>query len=110
MKLKSLGYVLLFLGLLTTELIKDAEAVTKNERDLCVAFGDAAYQIALNRDNAINVFESRRRVIGAFDDRIRDAILIIVDMVYEKPWHAPATEAQLIIAECIKQIEKRVTL
>jgi len=108
MKLKSLGYVLLFLGLLATELIKDADASTKEQRDLCVAFGDAAYQIAVNRDQGHSIYETRNRVIRNFDPRVRDAILAIVDIVYKRPWHSPESEANLLVGNCMNRFEEEV--
>lgn len=108
MKLKS--YILIFIGLLAVELIKNADAATEQERKLCDSFGDAAYTIAVNRDEGVNKFEMRQRIITSFEAQVRDAVLIVNDLIYRKPWHPPATEAQLIIAECIKQAENRVTL
>ena len=108
--MKNKWFVAFFIGFVTFMPIKKADAESKDYRDVCVALGDAAYQIALNRDNAINKFETRRRVIGAFDTVIRDAVLIVVDMVYEKPWNSPENDAQLIINECIRQAENRVSL
>lgn len=104
------SFVFIFIGLLAIAPIKNADAVTKQEQELCNAFGDAAYTIAVNRDEGVNKFEMRSRIISSFESNVRDAVLIINDMVFRKPWHLPELEAQYIIAECVKRVEQRVSL
>lgn len=103
-------FVSIFIGLLAIAPIKNADAVTKQEQSLCNAFGDAAYTIAVNRDEGVNKFEMRQRIISSFESNVRDSVLMINDMVFRKPWHLPELEAQLIIAECVKQVEQRISL
>ena len=108
MKINS--YILIFIGLLAVQLAKNAEALTNDQEDLCKVFGDAAYQIALMRDEGHNRYETRNRIIRNFDKRINQAILIISDMVYDKPWRPAEQEADSVVNECIKQFERRLSL
>ena len=109
MKLNS--YILIFIGLLAVELIKNADASTgalpaanKEQRELCVVFGDAAYQMAVLRDDGADIFETRNRVYRNFDPRIQNAMLAIVDLVYDRPWHKPSDEANQLVSECLRRM------
>lgn len=108
MKINS--YALIFIGLLAVQFAKNAEALTNDQENLCKVFGDAAYQIALMRDEGHNRYETRNRIIRNFDKSINQAILLISDIVYDKPWRAAEQEADYVVKACIDQFERRLSL
>ena len=87
-------------------------AKASEERELCRLFGDMVYQMSQNRDNGWSIYETRALILQDFDDDIVDASLVLVDMVYERPWLAPEREATNFIRECtknIRNVDKRPT-
>ena len=104
MKINS--YILVFIGLLAVELIKNADAATAAEKNLCVILGDAAYQVAVLRDDGDSKFETRNKIYRNFDPSVQEAMLSLVDLVYKRPWYEPAQEANKFVGQCIKEMEQ----
>lgn len=77
-----------------------AQAEAKIDEDYCVALGDIAYTVAIERDRGVSKREMRHRAIMGDDKQIRDIVLIIVDAVFERPWDKPEKEADTLEREC----------
>lgn len=92
----------LFLGLF---LIVPAQA--DYEDDLCIAFADGTYQVAVGRDKGVDLFEMRNRIIKAFKEPfVRQGMLRISEVVYTKPWHPPEMEANKILDMCRDKVKE----
>ena len=104
MKINS--YILIFIGLLAVQLAKNADAATAQEKNLCVILGDAAYQVAVMRDDGDNKFETRNKIYRNFDPRVQEIMLSLVDMIYKRPWYEPAQEANKFVGQCIEEIDQ----
>ena len=104
MKINS--YILVFIGLLAVELIKNADAATEEQKDLCVFFGDATYQVAVLRDDGDDKFEARNKIYKNFDPPIQKVMLSLVDLVYTRPWYEPAQEANKFVGQCIEELDQ----
>ena len=104
MKINS--YIIVFTGLLAVELIKNADAATAQEKNLCVILGDAAYQVAVMRDDGDNKFETRNKIYRNFDPLVQEIMLSLVDLIYKRPWYEPAQEANKFVGQCIEEIDQ----
>ena len=79
-----------------------------NER--CEALADGIYTIAVQRDAGASRREMRSRVIKYVDESMRDAFLVMVDLVFREPHYDPDTEANLFYRECIQRIGTQTRL
>lgn len=77
----------------------------RTQKELCEVFADMTYQIAVERDAGVSLYEIRNRIHKVFDNSdLRDIGLEVAEGVYTKPWRAPAHEANAFKMECFEEI------
>lgn len=68
----------------------------------CDVFSDVVYRIATERDNGVSRREMRSRVISQVDQKMLEAFLALVDMVYKEPYLTPDFEANKFYQQCME--------
>lgn len=68
----------------------------------CDVFSDVVYRIATERDNGVSRREMRSRVISQVDQKMLEAFLALVDMVYKEPHLTPDFEANKFFKQCME--------
>lgn len=68
----------------------------------CDVFSDVVYRIATERDSGVSRREMRSRVISQVDQKMLEAFLALVDMVYKEPHLKPEFEASKFYQQCME--------
>ena len=73
------------------------------DREVCIALADAVYIVASERNKGVSKYEMRNRVITTYEADIRNAMLRLIEAVYQQPWLEPEQEADKFRRACIQE-------